>query len=467
MKNNLLSNRWWAVDLVICSVWLLLIWHERRWSSFIMLIPFLRIWTSFLMHRRSKLTVIPLGFMLLLSSLDWCVSEECFNKFWEPFTCFIQTAYALFGGNVNIVQESFETLCNSGMRDIVNIIGLIWLLIIPILILIYQWWKKEMASTRLNKKNIAGLSGFTLLILFFVALMNSCTFNPYLSVVILLVGVLLGLVIFYKGEIKDILTRNEWIYLGTLGGLGACYFCGSVLSYFGSLILCLSLIGCYVLWSWWLGYKKSLFDLLLISLGVVLFWCSPYTIGFLRIILLFLSLGCVAWVCIRLALATNNKYMSTMLFALLGVLMPFLGLGYNPFSATDCQVLYRFQGYNSGKHGLLIVEGKDGKGLRDRYGMVIPAEYERIESIDPHKPYIKVYKHENFQIFDIRERKLVSEEWFYTIEEEKNSRYFYNLTSQHGAKRFITPHWDGDIEEIVDAKIVDVDSTSVVNMPQE
>ena len=85
--------------------------------------------------------------------------------------------------------------------------------------------------------------------------------------------------------------------------------------------------------------------------------------------------------------------------------------------------------------------------------MVIPAEYERIESIDPHKPYIKVYKHENFQIFDIRERKFVSEEWFYTIEEEKNSRYFYNLTSQHGAKRFITPHWDGDIEEIVDARL--------------
>ena len=58
--------------------------------------------------------------------------------------------------------------------------------------------------------------------------------------------------------------------------------------------------------------------------------------------------------------------------------------------------------------------------------------------------------------------RLLSEEWFFDIEQEDDSRYFYRLQSSNGEKRLLMPHWDAGILEMVDAKIVDVDSTLII-----
>lgn len=40
----------------------------------------------------------------------------------------------------------------------------------------------------------------------------------------------------------------------------------------------------------------------------------------------------------------------------------------------------------------MLVCGRDGVGIRDRYGLILPPEYERVEHLIPSKPYCKVMK---------------------------------------------------------------------------
>ena len=83
------------------------------------------------------------------------------------------------------------------------------------------------------------------------------------------------------------------------------------------------------------------------------------------------------------------------------------------------------------------------------------------KTINERGPFVQAYDEDSFQIYDIEAQRLVSEEWFFSIEKEEDSRYFFRLSSEKGNKRLLLPHWDAELLKYVDAKIVAVDSTSV------
>ena len=64
MEKSRMSKFFIVADLVICSVWLMLLAHEDVNSGLmnpvVLLFPALRIWATFLIHRRSKLMIAPL-----------------------------------------------------------------------------------------------------------------------------------------------------------------------------------------------------------------------------------------------------------------------------------------------------------------------------------------------------------------------------------------------------------------------
>ena len=72
MEKSQTSKFFTIADLIICSVWLLLLAHEEisGWmiNPFILLFPALRIWICFLMKRQSKLMIIPIVVLALLAS---------------------------------------------------------------------------------------------------------------------------------------------------------------------------------------------------------------------------------------------------------------------------------------------------------------------------------------------------------------------------------------------------------------
>lgn len=456
MKKFLSSKRWWAVDLVICGVWLALLWHEHRWTAWLILLPLMRIWTSFLLHRKSKLAIAPLcviTFFLLVQIFG--LGNETFQWIWDPFTDVTRTVYLLFGGDVHIVDSALETMRETTLWDGVNVLGCLWVLLAPTCLLCYRWWKGELQTLPFSKKCMAGLIGYMIVIV--IAILIAGHVGTYFVVMTLGICTLIGLMLFYKGELKDLLSRTEILYLSVLALMGVCYFCGVNLNKSGSIVLYVSTLATYALFCWCFGHKKNLLDMLLLSLGATLFWISPSVVGMQRIVLLFISVACVAAVCVRFVQAHSKMWVGGMMFTLMGFVMPLLSMGYNPYTAIDYKVRPSYFHY----FGVVsFVTDGDQTGLRDRYGMISPVG-DHIQFIETHKPYVKVYKEDFFQIYDIDMHRLLSEEWFFDIKQEEDSRYFYRLQSSNGEKRLLMPHWDAGILKMVDAKIVDVDSTLI------
>lgn len=455
LKMFLSSKMWWAVDLLICGVWLSLLWHEHRWTAWLILLPTMRIWASFLLRRKSKLTLAPLSVIVFFMIVQFCMGYEYLLCFWDPVSCMVRTSYVLFGGDVHIIEQVLTNLKETAVWDSINVVGYLWVLLAPATFLCYRWWKEELQSLPFSKKRFAGLFSYMLVIV--IAVMLAGHMGVYFAVMTLGICILLGLMLFYKGDFSNLLSRNEILYLSLLGLMGCCYSCGGSLNKSGGIILYASTLGTYSLMSWCFGYKKRLFDMMMLALGSMLFWIAPSTVDMLRIVLLLMSLACVATVCVRFVLEQRKAWIGGMLFALMAIVMPLLSMGFNPFTAIGYKVLPAYHHYFG---GVSRVTDGNQMGLRDRYGMVSPVG-DDIEFISEYKPYIKVRKDDVFQIYDIDMHRHLSEEWFDSIEQEEDSRYFYRLKSSNGEKRLLMPHWDAGILEMVDAKIVDVDSTVI------
>lgn len=457
MKLFFKSKMWWALDLLICSLWLLVLWNENWWISLLVFIPFFRIWTSFLLHRKSKLAVVPLSVIaFFLTVYIFGIRDEFHKLFWDGFKSLAEVTNAVFGGNVEEFKSCLLDLEDGALRYAINVIGSLWLWIVPIGLLAYRWFRGELQSLSISRKRAVGLLGYMVVIIFFILLANQI--GRYFTLITTCTCTIGGIMWFYKGELKHLLTRSEIVFLCVVGMLGSCYFCGVDLHKVGALILYITSLSSYVLLSWYWGYQKRLSDMLLLSLSVLSFWIAPATMGMPRIVLLMLSLTGVATVCVRIAMALNKKLVGAVIFALLGVAMPILSMGYNPYVAIDYRVAYRHLNHRG---GILMVTDGEHRGLRDRYGIIMPVVYDKFTTINRWGPFVQAYNDDKFQIYDIEAQCLVSEEWFDTIEKEEDSRYFFRLTSEKGEKRLLLPHWDASILEMVDAKIVDVDSTLI------
>lgn len=83
------------------------------------------------------------------------------------------------------------------------------------------------------------------------------------------------------------------------------------------------------------------------------------------------------------------------------------------------------------------VDDDEHWGLRDRYGIILPLEYDRIELLTTSKPYCKVCKEGRWMIYDIERHELVSVESFEEI--IPCNKYTYCLKSDNGDKYLIMP----------------------------
>lgn len=145
----------------------------------------------------------------------------------------------------------------------------------------------------------------------------------------------------------------------------------------------------------------------------------------------------MAIVIIRYTQDTKKYGTGISLYIMIAVIMPILCMGYNPYTALDAKRASFFSEYAWAKDGVLLVQGENGYGLRDRYKMILPAEYDRIEVLTPSKPYCKVCKNKMWQIYDIERHELVSEEWFTEI--TPCEELIYRLRWKNGEKYLYIP----------------------------
>jgi hypothetical protein len=405
----------------------------------VLLFPALRIWATFLMQRRSTLMIAPLVMLSLIGLVVFLDRDPGYLLFIEPWLKLLTSGSALFGVELvdNVDYQDFTIeLCEYSLP--VSLICYAWLVGIPWGVFIYNLCKKQLQSSNLNIWKAIGLYIYIFVVAFADAVLLSETYKTTLAVTVLALMLLLIPVIFCRGNIKELFNRGEIAYLLTFAMFVIAYICGIGLELKSAITVCVLPAAFFALMNWYASREITYKDILLIVGASVVFWCAQYTINMVRILLLFTSLAMMAIPVIRFAIDTKRSWASAGLYMMIALIMPVFCLGYNPYSVLEASRAWHYDKYAYSKNGLLCVSNGTIGGLRDRYGVILPLEYDRIELLDSSKPYCKVRKNRMWQIYDIERHEFVSDEWFEEV--VQCNEYIYHLKSQNGDK-YMTIQW--------------------------
>lgn len=441
MDNSRISKITHIAELVICSMWLLLVVHKdiSGWmiNPFILLFPTLRIWISFLMKRQSKLMIVPIVVLALLTSCMFLDRSPWYLLFVGPWETFLTSIGTLFGMN-SVRSVEFHELLGEVCKNILSIVGYIWLVIYPLAVYIYRRAKKQLTPGTMGIWKCIGLCAYIFCCTIVSSIVLSVSYTTTIGMAVLVLMLMLIPSIFYHNNIKEIFSRGEVAYLLTLAIFAVGYVCGIGLELKSAITVCTLPAASFALMNWYARREITYKDILLIVGASVVFWCAQYTINMVRILLLFTSLAMMAIPVIRFAIDTKRSWASVGLYMMIALIMPVFCLGYNPYSVLEASRVWHFDKYAYSKNGLLCVSNGTIGGLRDRYGVILPLEYDCIELLDSSKPYCKVRKNRMWQIYDIERHELVSNEWFEEV--VQCDEYVYRLKSQNDDK-YMTIQW--------------------------
>ena len=456
MENSRFSKITHIADLVICSVWLLLVAHEDMsgWmiNPFILLFPALRIWISFLMKRQGKQMIVPIVVLALLATFMSLDRSPRFLLFVEPWEILLTSICALFSLD-SISRVEMHGLLGDVCKNVFSIIGYVWLVIYPLAVYIYKRVKKQLTPGTMGIWKCIGLCAYIFGCTIVSSIILSVSYKTTLGIAILAFMLMLIPTIFYRNNIKDMFIRGELAYLLTLAMFAVGYACGISLELKSAITVCTLPAAFYALANWYIHRETTYKDILLIVGASVVFWCAQYTTNMVRISLLLLSLALMAVAAMRFAIDTKKNWASAGLYIMIALIMPVFCLGYNPYSVLEAGRAWHFDKYYGSPDGILCVRAGETGGLRDRYGVILPVEmYDHIEILTPSKPYCKVRKDGKWQIYDIERQELVSEEWFEDV--VPCDEYVYRLKSQNGDK-YLSLRWYYNPDGEQTARIVD------------
>lgn len=453
MEHSRFSKSMLIADLFICCIWLVFIMHNSIGTVWcrpaVWAAPLLRIWLSFLTYRRSRMALAPI-IMLSLLTLGSLLGRAMsgFALFVQPLLLMLQLIPQLFGESVITADNIHEvSYAMSEYTALIGIIVSVWLILLPSGIYVYRCFRKEIVPSSFSVRKRIGLYAFlvgTFLVETFVV-----TDFRYLHIAILMFIP----VIFNGGKLEGLITHGERTFLIFLLLLEVACICALDYS-LASVIMVMAFPAAFYTMVCKVADEDILYcDVLMIISASVLFILGQYEINMYRIVLLLLSLALTAVVMMRFAISTRKYWTATAVYVMSAIILPILSIGYNPYSVLEAGRVMHYDDYRYSPNGLMMVKGKDGYGIRDRYGLILPAEYDWIEHLIPSKPYCKVKKNGRWLIYDIVRQELLSEEQF--TEVVPCGELAYKLHSPSGDRYLLIPYRysrfnDGCVAEITD-----------------
>lgn len=417
MKRNLYGKKMFIADLLIVSLWALFAWHFSWGRIVTPVMILLRITLSFMMYRKSRWAFS--NAVLYAAMFIWIIlNMPSIDIDFEPIGKMAYVSCCLFGFS-DWAIEAFD------LRNHVSIevalytfwgIYMAWLILMPI---ICTWNRKGIIPVLKHKKKIWWYIGGALVFFVFVWFTDKDS-------AIFIGGLLLSLtpmiyrVIYRRGRptiLQSLLQDKVLMYFIAIASvlLGAIF------------------IGLYEV----NGAKPFAAFLLPIILYVIAIRICKVasvktipalllgTAGFLQMFVYnrfhdnVIILLCVAGVlsCIGVFLTyrqTHSLLSSLLLLAVSLFVLPVTMLGYNPYAVIDANEVVSL----SHMHNGLYQFQKDGKlGLRDRYGIIVHANYDIYEFLGKERiarDYIVVYSDVWFlddyaieNIYDLKKRKFI------------------------------------------------------------
>lgn len=428
-----------AADLFICAIWLMLVLHagSALYYPLLWTIPVFRIWLSFLTFRRSRMALMPLTFLsvFFVATLQRH-ANPIFLLFNRPALTLIKSVSALFCPGA-MTPDVFSDLWHGSWdyRYLIMGIASIWVVVIPAAVYLYRLIRKQLVPSQFSLWRAIGLFAYILFVLIFMSVFVDELGMSSISVYVLIVLLMLIPVIFNHGEINGLLNRAEQAFVIGLVILGIAYTCALSYNPMSSVMTMVAPAAIYALINWCMDRKMEYADIILLVSGSVLFYISQYVTDMFRMLLLLLSLGLYAVSIIRFAYATRKYWRSVALYVTVAVAVPIFCIGYNPYTVVEARRCMHYDEYSCSGDGLLLVRSKDGFGIRDRYGIILSAEYERVDHLEPAKPYCKVLNDDLWMIYDIERHKFISEEKF--TEVMPYDKLTYKLVSADGSVKYL------------------------------
>lgn len=274
MDNSRFSKITHIADLVICSVWLLLVAHEgvngRMINPFILLFPALRIWISFLMKHQSKLMIAPIVVLALLTSCMFLDRSHRYLLFVGPWETFLTSVCALFSID-SVHSIELQELVGNVCKNILSIVGYIWLVIYPLAVYIYKRAKKQLAPGTMGIWKCVGLCAYIFGCTIVSSIVLSVSYKTTIGMAVLAFMLMLIPSIFYRNNIKEMFTRGEVAYLLTLAMFTVGYVCGISLELKSAITVCTLPAAFFALMNWYIRRETAYKDILLIVGASVVF----------------------------------------------------------------------------------------------------------------------------------------------------------------------------------------------------
>jgi hypothetical protein len=210
-------------------MWLLLVAHEgvndRMINPFILLLPALRIWISFLMRRQSKLMIAPIVVLTLLASFMFLDRSPRDILIVAPWEILLTSICALFSRS-SVRSVELHELLGGVCKNILCIVGYIWLAIYPLAVYIYKRVKKQLAPSTMGIWKGIGLCAYIFGCVIISSIVLSVSDKTTIGMAVLAFMLMLIPTIFYHNNIKEIFSRGEVAYLLTLAMFVTGYICG-------------------------------------------------------------------------------------------------------------------------------------------------------------------------------------------------------------------------------------------------
>lgn len=401
-----------AIDLALCLLWLAALDYNYHFKVMLWFFPLVRIWLSFLLYRKSRMAIYPIGILIVLHVVALMFSDgggaiSCL--YLDPIIRLEKGFCLLFGMPSDCLDAS---VAEGASAELMRAFGMFFVMMcLPLVMYGYYMLRKQLVPSGVSVLKGLELTAYLICIMVYLEFIQSFILTGWVNLLVVVVFLSLIPVLFFEGKVDGLLTRYECLFLMLMPVLALGYLCGLYMDYLAPLFLLILPVVFYGLVNWYCRQKLSYVGVATL-IGSFLFWMAQYLTGFERVVMLVIQVLGVLALSLLFIKATHRKMMGIGLFLGLAFVIPILCIGYNPYSVLQASRERVCKDYIYSPGGLLYVEGEQGRGIRDRYEMILPAEYDRIEILVPTKPYFKVKKGRLWYIYDLIAHELVTEEGF-------------------------------------------------------
>lgn len=144
-----------------------------------------------------------------------------------------------------------------------------------------------------------------------------------------------------------------------------------------------------------------------VVIAMVPFFLSQFDAGLERVAMLALSLCAMAYACGGLLRSVKDLPFYVVVVGYLGVLLPCMAIGSNPYCCLDVARVYR-QRLDAYPGILVVKDPETGKvGLRDRYGMLVKPEFDSFafHTANNRLGVLEMRRNGYYTLYDLRSEK--------------------------------------------------------------